>query len=305
MSVYWEEHQGEMTFLLPYDYSFTENLSYLSSAKGECLYQIRDQKIYKAFQIGQKTSLIEISYDESHRLRLRFVGNSTPPPQSIREWAARYVIDWFDLLTDLTPFYELAHADEILQLPVHQFHGLRNIGIPDLFEAISWGIIGQQINLTFAYTLKRRFVENFGSYVEFENERYLIFPSSQTIASLSIQDLTPLQFSAKKAEYLIGVAKQIENGALTKEMLQNAGYEDAEKLLTRIHGIGSWTANYVFMRCLRFPMAIPMDDVGLHNALKFAMNTESKPTREQIREIFSKWRGWESYATFYLWRLLY
>ena len=40
------------------------------------------------------------------------------------------------------------------KIPIEQYYGLRTLGIPDLFEALSWGIIGQQINLTYAYTLK-------------------------------------------------------------------------------------------------------------------------------------------------------
>ena len=49
------------------------------------------------------------------------------------------------------------------------------LGITDLFEALSWGIIGQQINLTYAYTLKRRLVETFGSYVEWNGRKHWIF----------------------------------------------------------------------------------------------------------------------------------
>ena len=56
--------------------------------------------------------------------------------------------------------------------PIEQYYGLRTLGIPDLFEALSWGIIGQQINLTYAYTLKRRLVEQFGSYVEWDGRKH-------------------------------------------------------------------------------------------------------------------------------------
>ena len=41
--------------------------------------------------------------------------------------------------------------------------------MPDLFESLVWAIIGQQINLTFAYTLKKRFVQDFGENIVFEN----------------------------------------------------------------------------------------------------------------------------------------
>ena len=50
-----------------------------------------------------------------------------------------YVRDWFDLDTDLKPFYEMAENDLLLQKAVDEFYGLRNIGIPDLFEALCLG----------------------------------------------------------------------------------------------------------------------------------------------------------------------
>ena len=60
-----------------------------------------------------------------------------------------------------------------------EFYGLRNIGIPDLFEVIVWGILGQQINL--AYT--------FGSSIEWKGHRYWIFPKAKDIANLTVEDL--------------------------------------------------------------------------------------------------------------------
>ena len=50
--------------------------------------------------------------------------------------------------------------------------------------------------------------------------------------------------------------------------------------------------------------AFPIDDVGLHNAIKVAYQLERKPTLDEIRARFEPWTGWEAYATFYLWRAL-
>lgn len=300
-----EDFQQDIFITVPTDFNYQENLNYLASAKGECLYYLKEHKIYRALQYGLTQTILEISYDDSHRLRLRLMGQATSQNLQLQEYAVRYVNEWFDLNRDLTAFYQLARTDNILSTPAQKFRGLRNMGIPDLFEAISWGIIGQQINLAFAYKLKKRFVETFGSAVAFDDTELWMFPTPQQIASLTIQDLTSLQFSARKAEYLIGVAKLIADGEITKEQLQSVGYKEAENMLTSIRGIGSWTANYVFMRCVRFPEAYPIADVGLHNALKYIMNTESKPSKEQIIDLFSRWNGWEAYATFYLWRLIY
>ena len=52
------------------------------------------------------------------------------------------------------------------------------------------------------------------------------------------------------------------------------------------------------MRCLRFPSAFPIDDVGLHNAIKFITGSKNKPTKNEIKDFAANWANWESYATF-------
>lgn len=302
----WQDNKQEIKLIVPKEFNFDENLKYLSRASNECLFQIKGQKVYKALQIEDETPIIEVSTDHENVLTIRFLGHTKPSRKWVRASVARYVREWFDLDTDLVPFYELAENDALLKRAIASFYGLRLMGIPDLFEAICWGIIGQQINLTFAYTLKRRLVENFGRRVEYDGEDYWIFPTAHEIAALTVEDLVGLRMTVKKCEYLIDVAKLMDEGKLTKELLLAAGsHKNAEKMLVKIRGIGPWTANYVLMRCLRFPSAFPIDDVGLHNALKHVLGTESKPTKEEILQLSANWEGWESYATFYLWRFLY
>lgn len=97
----------------------------------------------------------------------------------------------------------------------------------------------------------------------------------------------------------------MESRELSREKFMKMNVKDAEKNLTKIRGIGPWTANYVLMRCLRFPTAFPIDDVGLMNSIKLLRNMNRKPTKDEILEISLPWKKWESYATFYLWRVLY
>ena len=85
-----------------------------------------------------------------------------PNKVELRE-VVSFIWEWFDLVRDLNLFYELAKGDTLLKKTVQEFHGLRVIGVPDLFEALCWGILGQQINLAFAYTLKRRLLKNLES----------------------------------------------------------------------------------------------------------------------------------------------
>jgi DNA-3-methyladenine glycosylase II len=133
-----------------------------------------------------------------------------------------------------------------------------------------------------------------------------LFPSYDKIAQLAPTDLADIKMTLKKSEYIIGVAQLMASGELSKEkLLRMNSHKEAEKSLIKIRGIGPWTANYVMMRCLRFPSAYPIDDVGLHNAIKYLTDAEQKPTKEELLKLSIMWTNWQSYATFYLWRVLY
>ena len=81
-------------------------------------------------------------------------------------------------------------------------------------------------------------------------------------------------------------------------------FEAAKKQLLSIRGVGPWTANYVLMRCLGASHAFPIEDVGLHNAIKRQLGMAEKPNREAIEKIANSIPGWGSYLAFYLYRSL-
>ena len=174
-----------------------------------------------------------------------------------------------------------------------------------MFETICWAIIGQQINLKFAYTLKKRLVEGYGEKMEYDNEEYFLFPTPKAISKLQVVDLKPLQFTTRKAEYIIGIAKLFNEGIIKKEELAiEKDYEKLKNRLILIRGVGAWTADYTIMKCFDINDAFPIADVGIHNALKGILGLDKKPTIEEIEKLSVNWSGWEAYATFYLWRSL-
>ncbi|MFS7121080.1 hypothetical protein AB6818_07950 [Carnobacterium maltaromaticum] len=77
-------------------------------------------------------------------------------------------------------------------------------------------------------------------------------------------DLNKLAIITKKGDYLIALPQPIASKKLSKEkFLAMDNFAASEKTLTDLYGIGPWTANYVFNRCLRYPEAFPVTDVGL------------------------------------------
>ncbi|MFJ7887105.1 DNA glycosylase [Lysinibacillus xylanilyticus] len=301
----WHEVNDVIVITLPENFDMNANLGYLTREKNECMYEIENDTITKIIAIGENRSLVQVSVINNEQMVVQFLNESRPSEKWQREEIVKYIHEWFDLDNDLTPFFEMAKADPLLKMPARKFYGLRVIGIPDLFEALCWGVLGQQINLAFAYSLKKQFVEGFGDSIEWYGKKYWVFPSYERIAQLTPTDLADIKMTVRKSEYIIGIARLMASGELSREKLMKMNFKEAEKYLIKIRGIGPWTANYVLMRCLRFQTAFPIDDVGLINSIKILNNMNRKPTKDEILEISLPWKNWESYAIFYLWRVLY
>ena len=303
LEVNWTDYKKYIEIDVPVEFSFQQCLVYLNRSDIESLHKIKEEEFYKLLKFQDDNILVKISMGIK-MLKITFIDKV--PTKWVRAQIAKYVWDMFDLGTDLTAFYKLAEVDSILKLLIDKYKGLRIIKINDMFETICWAIIGQQINLKFAYTLKKRLVECYGEKLVYDNEEYFLFPSPQIISELKVEDLKQLQFTTRKAEYIIGIAKLINGGIIKKEELATeVEYERLKNRLLLIRGVGNWTADYVIMKCFYINDAFPIADVGVHNALKGILSLDKKPSIEDIEKLSVNWSGWESYATFYLWRSLY
>ena len=285
----------------PAEFSFELACSFLERSPRELLHRVEGGKVYKALYAGSEKVLFTIQPGTSDLL-IDFLNHR--PSVSEIEFITQYVIEWFDLASDLKPFYKLVESDKLLGPLIKKYYGYRIVGQPDLFESLVWAVLGQQINLTFAYTLKQRFVEQFGEAIEHDGQKYFLFPSYQRVSQLSPDSLLALQFSKQKANYTIGIAQAFASGEITKESLKHLSLAEGKEKLMKIKGIGNWTANYALMKTFRYADAFPLEDVGIHNAIKNLKGMKSKPSLDQVKRIFKKYKGWEAYATLYLWKSL-
>ncbi len=299
----WVDAGAAVILKPPPEFNFTQCLKFLNRSPLEPCHVVENNSLSKLVKFEGKPALLKIQCPDINTILIDFL---TPrPKKSIRAKVAKYVWHWFDLETDLRPFYRMAGNDPVLKNVTRELYGLRILTISDLFEAICWAIIGQQINLTFAYTLKKRLVESFGETFSFKNRQYYLFPTPQVLAHQNVADLRCLQFTGKKSEYIIALAQKISNGDLTKKQLfDHDGFETARKELMHLYGVGQWTADYVSLRCLMDPSAFPVADVGLQNAVKQQLGLSQKPTAEDIARYSTGWKNWQAYATFYLWASL-
>ncbi|MGX7014024.1 DNA-3-methyladenine glycosylase 2 [Vagococcus silagei] len=295
-----------MKIIVTQPFKWEPILDYLNRDALEPMYQVIDGRVRRAFEVDGKIIICEITYDELDKcLCVTFLNHQKVSPIGEQE-IADYISEWLDLDYHLEAFYQFAETDELLAELIPQFYGLRLVGVPDFYEALVWGILGQQINLSFAYTLKKRFVEKYGKKIEYQDEVYWIHPKAEDVAKTTQEDLLSLRLTQRKAEYLLDVSRRVASGEMSKSYYLNCdSAKEAEKDLIKIRGIGPWTANYVLMRCLRMGEAFPMKDIGLLNGIKTIRGLDEKPTSGDLLALKDQFGEWCSYATFYIWRVLY
>jgi DNA-3-methyladenine glycosylase II len=160
---------------------------------------------------------------------------------------------------DLDAFAAFAATEPVLARLVEGLRGFRPPLAPDPWETLVTSITAQQVSLHAAFAIRNRFIEAFGE--QFANA--YAFPARERIADVAMQDLTPLGFSRRKAEYVVGLARS----DIDLDALAVLPDDEVQTQLTALPGIGEWTADWFLARHLARPDAWPAGDLGLRKAV--------------------------------------
>jgi AraC family transcriptional regulator, regulatory protein of adaptative response / DNA-3-methyladenine glycosylase II len=169
-----------------------------------------------------------------------------------------------------------------------------------VYEGLLWAVIGQQINLPFAFQLRRRLYEKTGQRVG-ETGLYAT-PSPAVVAKLKPEELLALQYSRQKAQYVIGISRRIVEGQLDLDALAGMSATRAERTLLAEHGLGPWSVNYLMMRSLGFADCVPLGDTGVTSGLQALFKLEQRPDADATRRLMSVFSPYRSLATAHLWQ---
>lgn len=168
----------------------------------------------------------------------------------------------------------------------------------DPFGNLMKTIIHQQLNMAFAQTLTLRFVHAYGE----QSKGVWFFPTPERVAEIPYKELQAMQFSRRKAEYVIDTARKIVSGELDLAGLADLPDEEVLKTLTKVRGVGPWTVQNWLMFSQGRPDLFPVADIGIQNALKLYFQMDDKPSIEQIEKWMQEWSPYRSYAAMTLWR---
>jgi 3-methyladenine DNA glycosylase/8-oxoguanine DNA glycosylase len=167
-----------------------------------------------------------------------------------------------------------------------------------VWESLMWAIVGQQVNLTFAYKLRRVLVELCGEPARNGLRRH---PTPERVAQLDYGDLTSRQFSRSKAQYVIDAARLIASRTLPLETFPSRDPSEVEEMLTNVRGVGTWTANYVMMRGCAFPDCVPAGDSALSASLQTYFALDHRPDAHETCTLMQPFAPWRSLATYHFW----
>ncbi len=159
---------------------------------------------------------------------------------------------------DLLPFYAWAAGQPVLGELVPRIAGFRPPLAPDPFESLVTSITAQQVSLFAAFAIRNRLIERFGE----RGDLAYGFPTRERIAAASEEEIVALGFSRRKAEYVVGLAR----ADVDLHGLAALDDDEVRATLTRIRGLGPWTAEWFLARHLARPRAWPAGDLGLRKA---------------------------------------
>ena len=179
--------------------------------------------------------------------------------------------------------------------------GLRVTLMSDAFEALCWAIIGQQVNLRFASTLRRRLIERCGRPAPSGMRAH---PAAEDVAAIEPAELRAMQFSGRKAEHLVGAARAVATGELELAQLGDWPVARARHALLNQPGIGPWTSEYVLMRGIGLADCVLVGDAGLVAALQRFYRLPERPDAEGTRELLARFAPQRSLATEHFWTSL-
>jgi DNA-3-methyladenine glycosylase II len=111
-----------------------------------------------------------------------------------------------------------------------------------------------------------------------------------------------LGVTRQKSAYLLHLSGSILSGELSLNKLSRMPDDEARISLTRIKGIGSWSADVYLLMAMRRPDIWPAGDLALAGAAKELWGLEFKPTPDELEQIAEKWRPYRAVAARMLWQ---
>lgn len=190
----------------------------------------------------------------------------------------------------------LARRDPVLATLIRKYGpcGMADAQKASHFVALVQAITSQQLSVKAAATIYRRVALLFASGV----------PDPAGVSAIPDEALRAAGLSRQKIVYVRDLSGRVLDGRLRLDALDDLDDEAAIEVITQVKGLGRWSAEMFLMFRLHRPDVMPVDDLGIVNAMRAAYRLRKKPTAARMLQISAPWRPYRSVACWYLWRSL-
>lgn len=199
------------------------------------------------------------------------------------------------------PFAQLVAGDPLMGPLVRANGSLRIVQSATPFEALTWAIIGQQINLPFAIALRRTFILQAGRR---HSGGLWCYPEARDVTRLALEELTSRKFSRAKAETLLRLATLVDEGALSLQLPASGEVAAVSQALLNVKGIGPWTVNYALLRGYGYADCSLHGDVAIRAALQKLLGEDNKPDMARTEAWLRQYAPYRTMAAAHLWASL-
>ena len=188
---------------------------------------------------------------------------------------------------------QLVKRDRILKKIIPRFPDIWLTTRGNPFITLARSICGQQISVKAAESVWQRVLLECGKR-----------PSPASVQKAGLERLRAAGLSGRKAEYILDLSTHFSDKLVQPAKWARMPDEEIIEELTAIRGIGRWTAEMFLIFNLQRPDVLPLDDVGLLNAISLHYFSGEPVSRFEAREVAQGWQPFRTVATWYLWRSL-
>lgn len=161
------------------------------------------------------------------------------------------------------------------------------------FELLISSIIGQQLSLKSAAAINKRFFSFFNNK-----------PNPEDVLKTSDKQLRSLGLSNAKTKYVKDLCDKLHNKEISLRGISKLSDEEVIAELTKVKGIGEWTAHMFLIFTLARSNILPTGDLGIKKAIMLNYGYKSLPDEDEVENLSRKmkWAPYNSYAALYMWK---
>lgn len=185
---------------------------------------------------------------------------------------------------------ELGNRDPLMKKLIKIIGDLEVETRPDFFESLIRSIIGQQISVQAANSIYLRLLQLTDNQLTVDK-----------LAEMTPEELRSVGLSKPKIKYIRDLTQKVYSGDLDLKGLTRLDNETVVKELTKVKGIGDWTADVFLIFSLERMNVLAIDDIGLQRGAKWLYQVDQSERRDILIKKEPIWHPHLTLASFYLW----